>query len=177
MADADSTARPNQGAALRAARKAKDVDALAQIATDAGAKPGLRLAAIKALGKAGDVRALKPLARLVHERDVTCRLATVRAIGDIGGKGAVKPLLTALDVDTPTAVCAAEALGKVASPAAVPGLVAHVGALDWKLRRGCAAALAKIGDPQAATPIRAQAERETGAQRRLLLRFANRLSK
>jgi HEAT repeat protein len=47
------------------------------------------------------------------------------------------------------AVQAAEALGKLGDPQAIPALIKALGDSDWDVRCAAAEALGKIGDPQA----------------------------
>ena len=65
--------------------------------------------------------------------------------------GLVKALIH--QKDRSLAVPAADALGDIRDPRAVPLLIAALGDKDWKLRATAAEALGKIGDPRAAQPL------------------------
>ena len=76
-------------------------------------------------------------------------IAKLKAKKDIAGL--VKVLVH--PKDRSLAVPAADALGEIRNPRAVPLLITALGDEDWKLRASAAEALGKIGDPRAAQPL------------------------
>jgi HEAT repeat protein len=84
--------------------------------------------AIEAVGNASVIEAVPALIRLLHA-DLWLQFAAVSALGKIGDARAVAPLLDLLDSDM-LAESAAEALGRIASPASLVALCQRVAATD-----------------------------------------------
>jgi len=96
---------------------------------------GIREEAAKALGKIGDVRAVKPLiAALLTDDESSVHRAAAQALGKIGDVQAVEPLITALK----NVSDAASALGELKDARAVEPLIAvlriNVGVVEKLLR-------------------------------------------
>lgn len=104
-----------------------------------------RCAAVDALGKTGDARAVAPLIGLLGDRDLGFRVSC--ALGKIG-KVAVEPLLEVIrDEDCAFRCGAVDALGEIGDTRATEPLIKLLGDKDWALRSDAAAALTKIGRP------------------------------
>jgi HEAT repeat protein len=129
------------------------------------------VAAIEALGRIGDVRAVEPLVALLSKSDRDAGRAAAEALGKIGDRAAVPSLLLALEGNDDQMSCAAaEALGKIGDSEAVPGLIAR---LRWGAAAAAAVeALGKIGDGRAVEPLIRALEAERGDSEHLAVRKA-----
>lgn len=160
---------------LRAAKKAGDVSTLAAVAADRSVKPPLRLSAIKALAKAGDSRAVRPLTQVASDPHLALKLEAIRAIGELGGRDGAPTLIAALQEPSPrVALAAADAIAQRRDAAAVPALVGVLQATpNWKLRKSAALALSRIGREEGLQALREAAEAEPSrGKRKLLARYA-----
>ncbi|TAK34258.1 MAG: hypothetical protein EPO21_09935 [Chloroflexota bacterium] len=100
--------------------------------------PDVRDRAAEALVKIGSP-AVEPLVAALRDNDWDVRSRAAKALGMIGDHRAVEPLIAALRHDRNVGA-AAEALGKMGSPAVKP-LIAALSDLDWNVRWGAAKAL------------------------------------
>ncbi|MGD0152711.1 MAG: HEAT repeat domain-containing protein [Thermacetogeniaceae bacterium] len=134
---------------------------------------GVRQYAATALGAIGDTRAVKPLTTAFRDSKKIVRKAAAEALAKIGlsvdpeaqawylvaleewsrvialGEAAIEPLMIALKEGE---VCAANALGEIASVRALEPLSAALKEDDYYMRKAAAAAISKIGlppDPEA----------------------------
>lgn len=100
----------------------------------------------RALGLAGDARAVGPLAAALGRGDVEARTSAARALGELGGGAVVDPLLAALG-DEAWEVRAQAAKGFATVPAmrAVPCLERALGDTNWWVRTNAATALGRAG--------------------------------
>ena len=114
------------GAAINALRKADTIktrETLGQIATGSG-DSGLRIAAIRNLGRAGDMTYLPALLRLMQSNDKELQNAAAEAAGNLGGAAAI-PQLAALvsSPDAQTRRAGTNGLGDAHASQAVPILI------------------------------------------------------
>ena len=105
--------------------------------------PRRRLAAIEALGHAGDLAAVQPLSRVLPEAPL--RRAVVEALGRIGGDDAAAVLAGATDPRTADDALV-RALGNTESSVAVPALIALT--REPALASAAATALGRIDDAE-----------------------------
>lgn len=152
----------------------KDVHGLIRAIGDA--ERDIRLAAIEALGKIGDLRAVEPLIAALQDSSWGVRQHAAAALGMIGDTRAVKPLTAAFkDSKKVVRKAAAEALKKIGLTADPEAQAWYLVALEeWDrvvdlgevalepliiaLKEGevCAArAMGEIGDARAAEPLAA----------------------
>jgi HEAT repeat protein len=140
-----------QIAAARALGRLSDTEAVdALIDTLKDENPVLRKSVAVALAQIGDARATKPLIE-------TLRRCSAEDIAVSIGKINFQALLNLLDLkDTdpniPVAIVA-RALGVLKDARAVPRLLSLLHDKDWRVRKGSAGALGKIGDRRAAEPL------------------------
>lgn len=123
----------------------------------------VREAVAEALGALGDPAAVPHLARALSDPESFVRLAATTALGQIASQSVVEPLLKALnDSESNIRWAAAQALGQVGGEEAVPELIKH---LDddqgpyWEDQKVChlaAAALLRIGTPEAQAALKSQ---------------------
>jgi len=111
----------------------------------------VRHLAVKALGTAGDPRAVKPIVKVLSGgQDEDLRCAAAVALGTLKDRRAVRPLLAALRDKSPIVVAlAADALGGIGDRRAVVPLLKLLGHPDPIMRREVAGALGNIGDKKA----------------------------
>lgn len=161
---------------IRAAKKSGDVSVLAAVAADQDVKPPLRLSAIKALVKAGDRRAVKPLSQITTDSHIALRIEAIKAIGELGGKDGARPLITALETlpQGKVAIAAAGALAKRKDVSAVPALVGVLhDTPNWKLKKTVALALSRIGRDEGLQALSEAADKEPSrGKRKVLARYA-----
>ena len=81
----------------------------------------VRLAAVRALGGIGDPQAVEPLCNALKDADKDVRQAAAGALGKLGAP-AVESLIAALQ-DRAVAAHAAQALGSIVDPRAIPALI------------------------------------------------------
>ena len=118
----------------------------------------VRWAAARSLGQLGGVGVGEPL--LARLRDVNehweVRSAAAQALEELGDARVVETLVMMLrDKKRAVRRQAAESLGKLNDPRAVPGLLEVVQRRDlhWQIRRAAAEALGQIGDSRAVTGL------------------------
>ncbi len=104
--------------------------------------PELRMAAIEALGAIGDPSALSALDATLLDDDLKVRRSAARALALMGpaARPSVPALISSLKHGNEDA---AQALGKIKDPEAVPALTEALG--DWRTVYGAAWALKEIG--------------------------------
>jgi HEAT repeat protein len=124
----------------------------------------VRRAAVEALDKLGDDRAVKPLAALLADKDSNLR-STVE--GTLVKFKAVDTLIEALkSSDANARERAASALGKLEDKQATRPLIALLSDRESRVRQSAAEALGKLGDKEAVEPLIALlADRETNVRR------------
>jgi HEAT repeat protein len=132
------------GAAINALRKAGTVktrETLGQIATSSG-DSGLGFAAIRNLGRAGDMTYLPALLRLMQSDDKQIQYAAAEAVGNLGGAEAVQQLAALVSrPDEQTRVAGANGLGVTHARKAVPVLVGLLLDSDANVRQAAISAL------------------------------------
>lgn len=114
----------------------------------------IRIAAVNALGRIEDLRAVEPLIQALEVADSSYfRAATVSALGKLGDARAVPSLIQALQDEGNVIVKAATALGQIGKPA-VESLIQAMEEVDSSFGRGHAAkTLGRIGDAKAVDPL------------------------
>ena len=96
-----------------------------------------RIESIKALGKKGNEKAVKPLIRILEDNDSAIREATINALCRIGDTRAVEPLITALrHPGWHTREAIIRYLGLIGDPKAVEPLVAILKNVLYALSNG-----------------------------------------
>ncbi len=116
----------------------------------------VRKDAAKALGRLGDVRAVKPLCAALRDSECPVRVRAAEALGSIGDAKAVEPLLAALKDHNN--ICRneeiVEALGRIGDARAVEPLVAALKDHNNICRNEeIVEALGRIGDARAVEPL------------------------
>ncbi|NBB94369.1 MAG: hypothetical protein GVY16_01330 [Planctomycetes bacterium] len=108
-----------------------------------------RIQAARALGNAGDQRAVEPLTATLRASDPAVRIAAARALGRLQAHQAVGALVATLQNDAEPHVRAAAALGlrMIGDPLAIPGLLAALGDGHPIVAREAGDALAAVGRP------------------------------
>ncbi len=114
--------------------------------------PWVTRAVVRALGKLGDPRAIRPLISVLKEEDLELRWDAAEALREIGARGGesqvVAALIAALDDPSPRLrQQAAEELGTCGEARAIPPLTKALGDADADVRRCAARALWKAADP------------------------------
>ena len=113
------------------------------------ATPGEQVLAAEQLGLLGDGTATGALESAVadQERPLVVRRAAATALGRIGWTRSSHPLSQVLahSVDPQLRCAAAEALGRIGDPAALPALTAGLVSPAAEVRRTCAGALSRLG--------------------------------
>ncbi len=108
------------------------------------------LAAIKALGQAGNRDAVEPLVAHLADPRPRIRWAAVSALAVLRDERSVEPLIARLaDADDQVRQQAARALGQFGGPRAVDGLIAGLGGREGDSPVVCAWSLGKIRDARA----------------------------
>jgi HEAT repeat protein len=108
----------------------------------------VREKAVKALGKTGSSRALKPLSGALADNDSRVRRAAAEALGSLGNSHAIEPLRRALaDEDRDVRNAAVEALGGISDSRVVELLFGSLVDNDSRVRKTTAGVLCKLGDP------------------------------
>ncbi len=104
----------------------------------------IRWRAAEALGKIGDERAAEPIiATLSKEKEGWLKNELIIDLGEIGDSRAVQPLIAVFrSRETNSRVAAAEALGSIGDPSAIPVLVS--GLSDWHVNNSVVNALNKL---------------------------------
>lgn len=114
------------GAAINALRRADTVktrETLGQLTTSSG-DSGLRIAAIRNLGRAGDMTYLPALLRLMQSDDKEIQYAAAEAVGNLGGAKTVEQLaLLVSSPDRETRIAGTNGLGAAHASQAVPVLI------------------------------------------------------
>lgn len=106
----------------------------------------LRVAAVHALGRLGDVRAVNPLIEALDDLDMDMRRAASLALGRLG-EPAVDPLIRVLERTGRSTVreAAASALGTLGAERAVEPLVEVLGDAEVRTQEAAARALVNLG--------------------------------
>ncbi len=111
----------------------------------------VRWAAVGALGKIGDARAVEPLIVVLNDEDRNVRWGVAEALGQIGDPRAVDSLMATLN-DSSVSRAAARALVKIGAPAVEPLIAVFTGG-TWEVHWFAAEALGQIGDARAVEPL------------------------
>jgi HEAT repeat protein len=163
---------------LRRLRKEMDVGGLADLTQDPAVHRHVRLRAIRALGRPGNVTAIKPLTECATRADSDERIAAVLALARLGTEQAVRPLVASLRDPHPiVAAWAADGLGRLGDPDAVPFLLAGLESDEWQVRGASARALGKIGGGQAVAALTEARKREQRLRQRFFVTRALWLAK
>jgi HEAT repeat protein len=156
--------------AVLAKRAASDSEALAQLVEATERAPDIlvslskhqdddvRRAAVEALGRFGDVQAIKPLIARLKDTSWVVRYTAARVIGVLGDARAVEPLIACLGDNLNVVRAAAEALVKIGAPAVEP-LIERLHDGNWGVRDAAAQALRSIGTPEALAALEARRSR------------------
>jgi len=116
--------------------------------------------AAAALGRTGDLRAVKPLIEMARHADAAVRAAVVGALGALGDTRAIMPLIAAIeDPEVGVVMAAVDALGQIGAPG-IPPLLEALRGSNADLRGVAARALAQIGAPALGPLIRALSDRD-----------------
>lgn len=104
----------------------------------------IRWRAAEALGKIGDVRAVEPIiAALSKEKEGWLKNELIFDLGEIGDNRAIQPLINIFrGRDTGSRAAAADALGSIGDPSAIPVLAS--GLSDWRVSNSVINALDKL---------------------------------
>ena len=130
-----------------------DPDTRRLIARLSSRNPETRYQAAGCLGDARETAAVGPLADLLDDPESGVRWKAAEALGKLGSP-AVEPLTESLkNGNVDVRWMAAVALGDIADPAAIPALVAALNDEDTYVRSRVALALAAIGKPAEAALI------------------------
>jgi HEAT repeat protein len=113
------------------------------------------------LGELGDIRAIEPLARAMHEEakgasEHCDQVAATRALGKIRSPRAADILIAEVDSPAGMRAHAATALGDQGDPRAIEALIRALGtggAGGHWVRSAAAESLGKLGDPRAIDPL------------------------
>jgi len=128
------------------------IDALIAALRDPDAD--VRRAAIIALGRLDEPRAVPGLIDALRDESADVRRHAAAALADTGDLRAVEPLMATLDDASPEVRrFVAIALGELGDRRAVPGLVALLEDSSAEVRRFAAIALGTLGDLQAVEPL------------------------
>lgn len=158
LQDGDGFVRDAAGEALSKTGRGA-VDSL--LAALDGQEAGVRIAAIRALGRIADQRAAERLAAFVKKGDSAVGRWAIWALGKIKDRRGVPALMDALQDDDPrTREFAAWALGETGEPA-IGALIAALGAERAETRDRAVHALGVIGQP-AAAPLTASLKDANG---------------
>ena len=115
---------------------------------------GVRTAAVLALEKLGDARAVHPLIAALKDESSRVRSYAADALGTLGDARAFEPLVAALkDEDEDVRPWAARGLGKLGDARAVEPLIAALKDEHRRVRRFAAWALGSLGDARAVEPL------------------------
>lgn len=110
--------------------------------------------AANALEAFKDLRAVKPLIRLLRHNDSEIKACAASILGAIGDSEAVSPLISLLsDTDQSVRGKASKALGRIGDPAAVNSLIYSLNDRQNHVRMEAAKALGLIGDRGAVIPL------------------------
>lgn len=114
----------------------------------------VRLAAVKALRRLQDPRAVQPLVGLLNDRQIEVRLGAIQTLGLLEDLQAVEPLVELLsDADEATGWAAALALGRLKAVQAVEPLIAALNDERSLVRMMAALSLGRIEDDRATAPL------------------------
>lgn len=115
----------------------------------------VREAAIEALGKIGDMRAVDPLGKALKDKSIWVRQAAVKALGQIRTPQTVELLIVALKDNDHNYVrqAAAKVLGEVRDTQAVAPLIEMLKDRDSSVRDRAVEILGQIGDKRAVEPL------------------------
>ncbi|MHA1601138.1 MAG: HEAT repeat domain-containing protein [Alphaproteobacteria bacterium] len=105
----------------------------------------------RALGRIGDPNAVGPLLSALKDKEGYVRSSVAAALGQIGDRRAVAPLIETMksDAHDNTRQYSAEALGRIADPAAFDPLLAALTDEDGHVREVAAHSLGLLGDTRA----------------------------
>lgn len=113
-----------------------------------------RKAAIEALSRLEDSRALRPLIAALKDPDSHVRVSAVEALGRLANPEAADALIVALkDEFAPVRAAAAEVLGRLAGAKALVPLTVALRDRSWDVRKAAVEALGKLGDSKALEPL------------------------
>lgn len=139
------------------------VESIAALAENADAVPGVRSAAVTALGSIGSLRALDALQRLSEDDRPVLRERTLEALAKLGDPRALSVVLRGLrDGEPRVRAAAARTAGLLGLREALPSLAEALGDGVWEVRYRAADALHLLGAPGNAV-LRAAAQGEGAA--------------
>lgn len=123
---------------------------LLELATDTTTEVGVRQAAVRALGAVGtnDVHVVPALEQLLGDADPELRSLALVAVGELGPLAAAcSPTLlrTLTSSDADEVATAADVLGRIQAPDAVPALAGLLSHTDHDVRESASRALARLG--------------------------------
>jgi HEAT repeat protein len=107
--------------------------------------PSVRRASAVALGRLRDPRAVRPLVRVMSDPHPSVRFAAAGALAGIGPTAAGALFEALRQADPLVRALAAEVLGRIGGPEAVPHLLVVAGDVDWGVRAAAARALGLTG--------------------------------
>ncbi|MBM3847580.1 MAG: HEAT repeat domain-containing protein [Verrucomicrobia bacterium] len=113
-----------------------------------------RKAAIEALSRIEDARALRPLLHSLKDPDSHVRVSAVEALGRLGNPEAIDALVQAMkDEFSPVRAAAADVLGRMGGPKALVPLTVGLRDKSWEVRRASVESLGRLGDLRAIEPM------------------------
>jgi HEAT repeat protein len=155
----------------------RDVDALVGELEDAvrGDMRTPTLWGMRLLGRLKDPRAIAPVTKILSHPDPWLRIRAARVLGKIGSTDATSMLIGGLgDANERVQVAAAEALGSLRDPAAVPALTMSARHRRKAVRRAATAALARIEREAVSQKRRADPKSKNASLKRLIRRVSRR---
>ena len=131
-----------------------------QNALSQDAEVDVRCNAAWALGRIGGKTVVEPLAAALDDDDESARRAAAEALAEVRGAAAAEALAGALDdAHHDVRLAAVKGLSSIGNGRFAPRFLAALNDAEWSVR-AAAAALGRIGDPQAIDALRAVLESE-----------------
>lgn len=123
-----------------------DPEGALRLFADPTLAPQGRVVLAEALGRAGDYRAIEPLALTAGAPDVELRIASFRGLGALGHPAAEAAVVAGLgDPEWMVRSASCEAAGRIGLRSTIPLLAAHLGDSVWWVRFRAGEALAALG--------------------------------
>jgi HEAT repeat protein len=124
--------------------------------------PGIRFAAIRALGRSGSVRAIEPLLSTLDDPRPELRIAALHALGELGEVSASTAIQEHMDeASDEVRRTAAHALRQVPGPGAADRLIRALGDDDPEVRLTAAEVLTTVGGAEALRALEDRADTES----------------